>query len=44
MLLIRGVSKIEYAKLINQGIVSCRDIQSTLFGANSTGYAKSNYQ
>lgn len=44
MLLIRGVRTEEHAKLINKGIVGCRDVASTLLkGVGNTGYANSNY-
>lgn len=44
MLLIRGIYSEEYARQIEQGIVSCRDIPSILLdGIGETGYLNSNY-
>ena len=44
MLLIRGLSTETHAKLINEGLIGCRDVASTLTKTNnSTGYANSDY-
>lgn len=44
MLLIRGLGSEDHAKLINEGLIGCRDVASTLTkSTNGTGYANSDY-
>lgn len=44
MLLIRGLGSEAHAKLINEGLIGCRDVASTLTKSNNgTGYANSDY-
>lgn len=43
MLLIRGIYGSKHALKINEGLIGCRDVQSSLMDGNHTGYRLSNY-